>query len=57
MKKSIWYLPTVSEQDYEIFNELRAKPELSLVPDRLLNFLISRGFKNSETIYNMFYQI
>lgn len=56
MKNSIWYFPEQNEQDCITFTQLRSKPELSLIPDRALNFLISRGFTDSKTIYDMFYQ-
>lgn len=56
MKKSRWIFPEQTNFDHQVFATLRQTPELSLIPDRTLGFLVSRGYHDAEEIYNLFYQ-
>ena len=49
-----WNYPTFTEEEGEIYKELRGLPELSLIPNLSLQFLIKKGFQTPEAIRSLF---
>lgn len=49
-----WNYPVFTDEEKEIYQTLRALPDLSLIPDLSLQFLIRKGFRTPEAITNLF---
>lgn len=49
-----WNYPTFTEEEKEIYESLRGLPELSLIPNLSLQFLVRKGFKTVEQVSSLF---
>lgn len=51
---AIWHYPEITEEERLIFSELRSLPKLSLIPNLSLEVLIKKGYRDPQTILDLF---